>query len=164
MSDGLRFVSVTQRHPFAAPLLAELAREYADRYGGSVEDHHRHLRDYPATEFAPPDGGLLIGLLDGRPVTGGAFRRYGNDTAELKRIWTDSAHRRRGYATALLTALEAEIKSRGYHRVWLATGHRQPEAEALYESVGYSRADDSDLVAQGITYLRPFEKQLSRRP
>jgi predicted GNAT family acetyltransferase len=49
----------------------------------------------------------------GRPVTGGAFRRYDDDTAELKRIWTDSGHRRRGYATALPAALEAEIVMRG---------------------------------------------------
>lgn len=158
--NQLRFVLVTQDDPLAAPLLAELAREYADRYGGSAEDHHDYLRDYPAAEFAQPDGGLLIGLLDDRPVTGGAFRRYDELTAELKRIWTNSAHRRRGYATALLAALEAEIVEHGYRRIWLATGHRQPEAEALYESVGYSRADDSKLAARGITYLRPFEKKL----
>ena len=157
----LRFVSVTQDDPLAAPLLAELAREYADRYGGSAEDHHAHLRDYPAAEFAEPDGGLLIGLLDGRPVTGGAFRRHDDGTAELKRIWTDSGHRRRGYATVLLAALEDAIAGRGYRRIWLATGHRQPEAEALYESAGYSRADDSDLIARGITYLRPFEKPVT---
>ena len=36
------------------------------------------------------------------PVTGGAFRRFGADTAEFKRIWTDSGYRRRGYAKALL--------------------------------------------------------------
>lgn len=154
------FVSVTQDDPLAAPLLAELAREYAGRYGGSAEDHHTYLRDYPADEFAEPDGGLLIGLLDGRPVTGGAFRRYDDTTAELKRIWTDSGYRRRGYATALLAALQDAIVSRGYRRIWLATGHRQPEAEALYESVGYSRADDSDLISRGLTYLRPFEKAL----
>jgi GNAT superfamily N-acetyltransferase len=158
--NQLRFVSVTQDDPLAAPLLAELASEYADRYGGSTEDHHNYLRDYPAAEFAQPDGGLLIGLLDGCPVTGGAFRRYDARTAELKRIWTDSAHRRRGYATALLAALEAKIVEHGYRRIWLATGHQQPEAEALYESVGYFRADDSALVARGITYLRPFEKKL----
>ena len=160
----LRFVSVSQDDPLAAPLLAELAREYADRYGGSAQDHHAYLRDYPAGEFAEPDGALLMGLLDGHPVTGGAFRRYDGVTAELKRIWTDSGHRRRGYATALLAALEEAIASRGYRRIWLATGHRQPEAEALYESVGYSRADDSDLIARGINYLRPFQKALTPAP
>ena len=81
--------------------------------------------------MAPPDGGLLIGVVDDVPVTGGAFRRYDAHTAELKRIWTDGAHRRRGYARALLTALEAETLARGYRRLYLITGNRQPEAEAL---------------------------------
>ncbi|MBV8446113.1 MAG: GNAT family N-acetyltransferase [Candidatus Dormibacteraeota bacterium] len=156
----LCFVEVSIDDPLAAPLLGELAREYADRYGGAVGDHHSWLRDYPAAEFAAPDGGMLLGLLHGCPVTGGGFRRYDDVTAELKRIWTDSGHRRRGYATALLAALEDVIAARGYRRIWLVTGHRQPEAEALYESAGYARADDSDLIARGITYLRPFEKSL----
>ena len=72
------------------------------------------LRRYPAEEFAAPGGAMLIGLRDGQPVTGGAFRRFDADTAELKRIWTDSRHRRRGHAKALLAGLEAEIAARGY--------------------------------------------------
>lgn len=97
------------------------------------------LRGYPGAEFDAPGGGMLIGLLGDRPVTGGAFRRFDADTAELKRIWTDSGHRRRGLAKALLAALEAEIVARGYRRIYLTTGDRQPEAEALYESAGYRR-------------------------
>ena len=31
---------------------------------------------------------MVIGLLDDVPVTGGAFRRFDGETAELKRIWT----------------------------------------------------------------------------
>ena len=33
---------------------------------------------------------------------GGAFRRFDDSTAELKRIWTDSRYRRQGHAKALL--------------------------------------------------------------
>jgi GNAT superfamily N-acetyltransferase len=138
---ALRFVCVSQDDPLAAPLLAELAVEYADRYGGTQERILAWLRGYPAAEFAAPDGALLIGLCpaSGQPVTGGAFRRFDDEIAELKRVWTDSRHRRRGYGRALLTALEAEIAARGYRRVYLTTGDRQPEAEALYLSSGYTR-------------------------
>ena len=58
---------------------------------------------YPAEEFAPPNGALVIGLRDDQPVTGGAFRRFDDETAELKRIWTDSRYRRQGYAKACLS-------------------------------------------------------------
>jgi GNAT superfamily N-acetyltransferase len=118
------------------------------------------LRGYPADEFAPPRGGLFIGLLGEEPVTGGAFCRFDDSTAELKRIWTDSRHRRRGHAKALLVALEAEIVARGYRRVYLTTGDRQPEAEALYLSTGYTRLAEP-LPADGDIYPLAFAKALS---
>jgi GNAT superfamily N-acetyltransferase len=96
--NKLRFVAVGQGDPLAEPLLAELAIEYATRYGATERAVSKWLRGYPADEFAPPSGGLLIGVLDGVPVTGGAFRRFDQSTAELKRIWTDSRYRRQGAA------------------------------------------------------------------
>jgi len=159
MPAALRFISVSQDDPLAAPLLAELAVEYADRYGATEERVSAWLRGYPAQEFAAPGGALLIGVLDGRTVTGGAFRRFDAETAELKRIWTHSRYRRRGYARALLAALEAEIAARGYRCIYLTTGDRQPEAEALYLSTGYTRLPEP-LPAEGEVYPVAFEKML----
>lgn len=157
--DELRFVTVGQDDPLAQPLLAELAVEYAQRYGGTERGVMRWLLDHPAHEFAPPDGGLVIGVLDGRPVTGGAFQRFDDTTAELKRIWTDSGHRRRGYGKRLLAELEAQIAERGYRRVYLTTGDRQPEAVALYLSTGYTRLAEP-LPAEGEVYPVAFVKVL----
>ena len=159
--NQLRFVAVSQDDPLAGPLLAELAAEYAQRYGGTAEAILTWLRNYPAAEFAAPGGGVLIGLLNGQPVTGGAFRRFDPATAELKRIWTDSRHRQQGHAKALLAALEAEIAGRGYRRVYLTTGDRQPEAEALYLSSGYIRLAEP-LPAEGEVYPIAFEKTLEK--
>ncbi|HEX9834572.1 MAG TPA: GNAT family N-acetyltransferase [Mycobacterium sp.] len=158
--DGLRFVAVTQHDPLAAPLLAELAVEYAGRYGGTEQRVMKWLRqESPAEDFTPPDGAMLIGLLDGVPVTGGAFRRFDDTRAELKRVWTDSRFRRRGYAKAALAELEREIAGRGYRRVYLTTGDRQPEAEALYLSSGYTRLA-GPLPTIGEAYPVAFEKTL----
>jgi GNAT superfamily N-acetyltransferase len=158
--NQLRFVAVGQDDPLAAPLLAELAVEYATRYGATVEAVSTWLRGYPADEFAPPSGGLLIGLVNDQPVTGGAFRRFDDSTAELKRIWTDSRQRRQGHARALLVALEAEIAARGYRAVYLTTGDRQSEAEALYLATGYLRLAEP-LPAEGEVYPVAFRKTLS---
>jgi hypothetical protein len=95
--DVLDFVAVHQTDPLAAPQLAELAIEYTIRYGGESEQKHRELRAYPAEEFEPPAAALIVATVNGEPVAGGAFRRYDAETAELKRIWTASGHRRRGY-------------------------------------------------------------------
>ena len=74
-------------------------------------------------------------------------------------IWTDSRYRRQGHAKALLVALEAEIAARGYQSVYLTTGDRQPEAEALYLSTGYVRLDEP-LPADGEVYPLAFQKKL----
>lgn len=153
------FVPTTLEDALAQPLLRELAVEYAQRYGSTPPTVLGWLRSSPADEFAPPDGGMLIGLLDGRPVTGGGFRRFDADTAELKRIWTDAGHRRRGFAMALLAELEAEIAARGYRKVYLMTGDRQPEAEKLYEAGGYTRLP-GPLPSEGPVFPIAFEKLL----
>jgi GNAT superfamily N-acetyltransferase len=157
----LRFVAATHEDALARPLLAELAVEYAERYGGTPDAHLSWL-PVPPDELAAPDGGLLIGVLEGAPVTGGAFRRFDADTAELKRIWTGRAHRRCGYARALLVALEAETAARGYRRLYLITGNRQPEAEALYDATGWTRVAPAEPVPNWGPFLPiAFEKWLA---
>jgi GNAT superfamily N-acetyltransferase len=156
----LRFAAVDQGDPLAEPLLAELALEYASRYRAPVSAVSKWLRTYPAEEFAAPGGAMIMGLRDGQPVTGGAFRRFDAETAELKRIWTDSRYRRRGYARALVAELENEIALRGYRSVYLTTGDRQPEAEKLYLSSGYRRLDEP-LPAEGEVYPVAFRKILN---
>ena len=156
----LRFVEVRPDDDLAQPLIAELAVEYATRYDGTEEGVLRWLRGHPAEDFAPPRGGMVIGLLDGLPVTGGAFCRFdGAQTAELKRIWTDRRYRQRGFGRLLLDELEARIAALGYRRVYLTTGTRQPEAEALYTAVGYTRLPQARSPEPHFTAVA-FEKLL----
>jgi GNAT superfamily N-acetyltransferase len=157
----LRFVPATLADPLAQPLLVELADEYAQRYGGESARYLEWLVEGPEGEFAEPHGGMLIGVLDGQSVTGGAFCRFDAETAELKRVWTHRDHRRRGYARSLLAALESEIAARGYTRVYLITGDRQPEAEELYESAGYTRLAEP-LPARGPVFPIAFLKGLGQ--
>lgn len=156
----LRFVPAALNDAVAQPLLTELAVEYAQRYGGEAQTYLDWMRDGPSDEFAAPDGGMLIGLLGGLAVTGGAFCRFDADTAELKRIWTHRNHRRRGYAAALLAELEAQITARGYRKIYLITGDRQPEAEELYLALGYTRLP-GPLPSRGPVLPIAFEKDLA---
>ncbi|MFJ8587323.1 GNAT family N-acetyltransferase [Streptomyces sp. NPDC093595] len=150
-------VHVLVSDPRAEPLLRELGDEYAARYG---KDAHAELARYPDEEFTAPYGGVLLLLLErGRAVAGGAFRRYDTTTAELKRIWTHSAHRRRGLARQVVAELEREATTRGYRRIHLTTGPRQPEARALYLATGYTPLFATDADPESIGPL-PFEKHL----
>ncbi|MFE5970414.1 GNAT family N-acetyltransferase [Streptomyces sp. NPDC056463] len=155
--EPLTVVRVPVTDPRVEPLLRELGDEYATRYG---TDAHTELARYPDEEFTEPHGGTLLLLLEhGEPVAGGAFRRYDPATAELKRIWTHSAHRRRGLGRRVVAELEREAGARGYRRVFLTTGPRQPEARGLYLAAGYTPLFDTDAEPASLRLL-PFEKYL----
>ena len=112
----------------------------------------------PARRTSRPGPGALAGGAahdaDGTPLVA---------TAELKRIWTHSAHRRRGLARQVLTELERRAADRGYARVYLTTGPRQPEAVGLYVAAGYTPLYDPVAVVATMPDAlspRPFEKWL----
>lgn len=155
----MQFIAVAQDDPRAAPLLDELTIEYSSRYGPGLPPEYRDMRAYPAEEFAPPGGALILAMQDGIAVAGGAFRRYDETTAELKRIWTASTHRQRGYGKLVVAELERVARQRGYRRVYLTTGPRQPEAVALYLSAGYRPLYDRSLPSLEVG-VHPFEKDL----
>lgn len=135
----LEAVRVHPDDALARPLFAELAVEYDTRYRGLFGDTSAEFARHPAEEFLPPHGELVLLLEDGVPVAGGAFRRHRDPgTAEVKRMWTASAHRRRGLARRILAELEQRAAARGYTRLYLTTGPLQPEARALYLAAGWT--------------------------
>ncbi|MBT2233875.1 GNAT family N-acetyltransferase [Nonomuraea sp. NEAU-A123] len=83
----------------------------------------------------------LVAYAGARAAGCGAIQPAGPDTGELKRMYVAPAFRGRGIARMLLTALEDLAQSMGYQTVRLATGVRQPEAIALYESSGFVRVE-----------------------
>ncbi len=151
---GLQVQHVSVGDPLLQPLFKELEFEYYSRYG---EQSQGELQRFSAEEFTAPRGAFLVLTEGGHAVAGGAFRRYDPETAELKRMWTSSSHRRRGLARRVLDELESAAAALGYRRIYLTTGPRQPEAKALYLATGYSPL--FDLTANNETLaLLPFEK------
>ncbi|MDX8031191.1 GNAT family N-acetyltransferase [Lentzea sp. BCCO 10_0856] len=131
---------VRQSDPDAAPLVAELTYEYTSRYGPLGAQEMQRAADV----FEPPHGQFLLLMEAGEAIAGGAFMRHDEETAELKRIWTHSQHRRRGLARRVVEELEKEAQTFGYRRIYLTTGPRQPEAKALYLATGYTPLFDVD--------------------
>ncbi|WP_083451536.1 GNAT family N-acetyltransferase [Leucobacter celer] len=160
-APGDTFAAVAYSDPLGAPLLADLEREYDERYGVEVfgEPAIVEINRYPAEAFAPPHGLFLLLLRDGEPISGGAYMRYDDTTAEVKRVWTRSDLRGRGLAKLVLTELERRAAAAGYRRIYLTTGPRQPEAVGLYRSHGYTPLFDPARPAAEIG-VHPFEKLL----
>ncbi|MCF2532009.1 GNAT family N-acetyltransferase [Yinghuangia soli] len=127
--------------PAAEPLLRSLGEDYMARYGELAAGE---MSSIPDGEFDPPDGAFVMLFENGEAVAGGAFRRYDDKTAEFKRIWTHPDHRRRGLARKVLVELEHAAAARGYARIYLTTGPRQPEAVGLYLTTAYTPLFDPE--------------------
>jgi GNAT superfamily N-acetyltransferase len=96
----------------------------------------------PPHELAPPDGVFLVAWAGSDPVGCAAFKRLDGRTAEVKRVHVAERARRRGAGRALMLSLEDEARARGYERLRLDIGDRQPAAMALYLDLGYVEIPD----------------------
>ncbi|HZX07459.1 NADPH-dependent FMN reductase [Kribbella sp.] len=142
-------VRVRPDDPEAAPLLADLVVEYSTRYGRTNEN--TQLTEVPPSDFHAERGGAFLLLRNGREtVAGGAIRRYDDETAEVKRMWTSQLHRRQGLGRRVLAELEAVAAELGYRRLYLTTGPRQPEAAGLYVAAGFEPQFDTAADPEAI--------------
>lgn len=152
-------VRVRPEDPEAAPLLADLVVEYSTRYGRTNEN--TQLTEVPPSDFHAERGGAFVLLrYGGHTVAGGAVRRYDDETAEVKRMWTSQLHRRQGLGRRVLVELEAVAADLGYRRLYLTTGPRQPEAAGLYLAAGFTPQFDLEADPESIGPL-PFLKEIT---
>jgi DNA-binding MarR family transcriptional regulator/GNAT superfamily N-acetyltransferase len=91
----------------------------------------------PIEDMAPPSGLFVIARLDGDAVGCGGFKRVGEATAEIKRVWTAPSARGLGVARRMLRTLETAAHQAGVKTLRLDTNRALIEAHALYRSQGY---------------------------
>lgn len=159
MSDNI--VHSSPAAPEAQSVLDGLIEEYGIRYGANSRPggSRSEIDRYPSQAFAPPLGNFLLLVRNGETIAGGAFMSHDDETAEIKRIWTRSDLRRQGLARRIMVELENNAAELGYKRTYLSTGFRQPEAVALYMSLGYRPL--FDVSADPVFYRSlPFEKPI----
>jgi GNAT superfamily N-acetyltransferase len=95
-----------------------------------------------AAGLEPPHGTFLVGYENDEPICCGGVKRLDQDHCELKRMYVVPRARRRGVARRLLGALERAARELGYPVARLVTGPRQPAAQHLYESEGYTAIEN----------------------
>jgi GNAT superfamily N-acetyltransferase len=133
--------TVPADRPPASDLLAAMVDELTEVYGDVVVDPRAVPTATPA-ELSPPHGLYVVVFADGRPVAGGGVKRLGDGVGEIKRMYVVPDARGQGHARRLLTAIEDAARARGYARLRLDTGPRQPRARALYASAGFREIPD----------------------
>jgi putative acetyltransferase len=134
-----------------------------------IEEHRRNMRTlYPEGSIHPfdphldaaPPGGFVVARVDGKAVGCGAVRPLDGSVGEVKRVFVQPEYRRMGIASRIMALLEDTGLQNGFTTLRLETGTKQPEAIALYESLGYRRIPTfGEYVSD--PYSICYEKELS---
>tara|TARA_R110000744_G_scaffold109808_6_gene207372 strand:+ start:2054 stop:2503 length:450 start_codon:yes stop_codon:yes gene_type:complete len=114
----------------------------------SLLDADLALRDGDDNAFYAQFNGIVelkncvVFYSDETPVACGAFKRFNEDSVEIKRMYVQPDYRGKGIASKVLLVLEKWAKELNYTYSVLETGLRQPEAIALYEKNNYIVTDN----------------------
>jgi ribosomal protein S18 acetylase RimI-like enzyme len=89
--------------------------------------------------YAPPGGGLLIGLSGNETVGCVAVRRLAPDICEMKRLYVKPQARGMGLGRQLAQQIITIAQELGYSSIRLDTLDKLSDAMRLYESLGFTR-------------------------
>ncbi|MEM7574386.1 MAG: GNAT family N-acetyltransferase [Bacteroidota bacterium] len=103
---------------------------------------------------------VVLAFLNEQAVGCGAIKAFDAATMEVKRMYVRPQHRGKGIATQTLSALEAWAVELGASRCILETGHKQPEAIALYHKCEYQIISNYGQYA-GVANSVCFEKRIA---
>jgi GNAT superfamily N-acetyltransferase len=115
-----------------------LVLEYAAGHAATpgVESMRADAAALPGA-YTPPRGGLWLARAGEQGVGCVALRPLDSTTAEVKRMYVDPASRGAGVGRALLEALIAGARARGYEMLRLGTLDDMATAQGLYRSLGF---------------------------
>ena len=120
------------------------------------------LRQLPQM-YGPPHGRILLAVRDGVVCGGGAFRRLGDGSCEMKRLFVPERHAGAGIGTRLGLELVAAARTAGYRMMRLDTARRLTEALSLYRRMGFRDcAPYHDYPQRLRDYIRFMELPLDR--
>ena len=112
-------------------LVKQLDAELAIRDG----DDHAFYHQFNGIEALDH---VIIAYDKGQAVGCGAFKSRNKQQIEIKRMFVLTPARKRGYATAILKALETWAAEIGFSEAILETGKAQIEALSFYPKQGYA--------------------------
>lgn len=139
-SPTIEFLTPATPEQLAATRL--IFQEYADQLGVDLcfQNFEAELAGLPG-DYAPPQGCLLLALVDGEIAGCCAMRPletvdYPN-ACEMKRLYVRRDFRRFGLGRQLADAVLDAARIAGYHSVLLDTLSDMEAARALYQDLGF---------------------------
>ena len=130
----------------ATPALLQATREIFVEYAQSLDidlcfqQFDAELAQLPG-EYTPPQGALLLALVDGQVAGCGAVRPLADvdyaNACEMKRLYVRPAYRKFGLGRLLAQALFDRGLQAGYSAMLLDTLDEMEAARGLYASLGF---------------------------
>ena len=114
--------------------------EYAQSLGFSLcfQGFDQEVAHLPG-HYAPPQGRLLLAVVDGKPAGVVAVRPLEDDVCEIKRLYVSPEYRGRGLGRQLADRVVEEAKKIGYSRMRLdSVADRMQTAIAMYREMGFA--------------------------
>lgn len=127
--------AITQSH---LDEVRTLFKEYAEwmNYELCFDSFEKEMADLPG-EYAPPDGALLVAVVDGKIAGCIALRKYGDKTCEMKRLWVKKEYRNLKIGYQLINETIKIAKSSNYKEMVLETTEIMEKALSIYKRFGF---------------------------
>lgn len=116
-------------------LTGELDRDLWSRY-------HERQAIYDRYNLVENNQNVIVAYAGGKPVGCGCFKRFGDQSVEIKRMFVKPDYRGQKIAAAILSELEKWAMELNVISTVLETGTKQHEAIQLYRKSGYIVVDN----------------------
>ncbi|REA62334.1 GNAT family N-acetyltransferase [Dyadobacter luteus] len=137
----LKIVRTNSDNPNFIKLIQLLDVTLCEIYGTKQEDYAEYNRivDLPT---------VVLAYDNDEPIGCGCFKKFNDDTIEIKRMFVVPEQRGKGVASRILYELETWAIELKYTYSALETGKGQPEAIELYQKCGYTITTNYGQYAQ----------------
>ncbi|HEY8560703.1 MAG TPA: GNAT family N-acetyltransferase [Pyrinomonadaceae bacterium] len=126
----LKIIKTDSDNPDFQTLVRLLDADLAVRHG----DLHGYYAQFNKIDALK---NVVVAYLDETAVGCGAFKKFDEESVEIKRMYVRPENRGGGIAVEILRELERWAAESGFSFAVLETGKKQPEAIRLYEKSGY---------------------------
>lgn len=102
----------------------------------TFQDVETELKTLPG-KYAPPNGVLILALINGKEAGCVALRKISDNVCEMKRLYVRDEFRGLGIGKNLVSKVIKEAKGLNYQYIRLDTLPTMKSAQALYSSLGF---------------------------
>lgn len=131
----IRFLRTTSENPDFRAMVNALDEDLNVR-NGEIQRQYDRYNKIDKIRHA------IVIYLEDQPVGCGCFKRFDDQTVEMKRMFVLPGLRGKQLAARMLKELEKWAVEEGNTTGVLETGRRQVEAQRLYSVAGYSRTEN----------------------